>query len=149
MRCVSFCLADNYRLGLIVGFFRSIGYYAKQYRQVIHVTPQNKKSDIFVFSYGCIVTWGLYRKDETKLIEQLKSFSVNPVCAIEVGHFIYKYSDYTEIATHGRLGIDIVKLESDSIQLKLAISYGLAQSIQLESFESSIEKTIEKNSHVP
>jgi uncharacterized Rmd1/YagE family protein len=53
------------------------------------------------------------------------------------------------MASHERFNVDVIVLESDSVQLKLAISYGLAQSIQLESYESAIQKTIEENTPVP
>lgn len=149
MRCVSFCPTESYRLAPIASFFRTKGYNVKQYRKVLHISYPPKEGDIFIFSYGCLVTWGLSRNEEKQLLEQLKPFSIGPFSTIEIGRFIYKYGDRTEMATHERFNIDIIVLESESVQLKLAISYGLAQSIQLESYESAVQKTIEQNSHFP
>lgn len=149
MRCVSFCPTENYRLAAVAAFFRNSGYTVKQYRKVLHVSKPSQKFDVFIFSYGCFVTWGLKRKEEKELLEQLKPFSANPSAAVEIGRFVYRYSDRVEMATHERFNIDIIVLESESIQLKLAISYGLAQSIQLESYESAVQKTIEQNAHYP
>jgi len=151
MRCVSFCPTENYRLTTISSFFRSLGYSVKQYRKVIHIshpTP-SQEYDIFIFSYGCLVTWGLKHKEEKQLLEQLKPFSINPLPTVELGRFVYRYGDRVEMATHERFNVDVIVLESNSDQLKLAISYGLAQSIQLESYESAVQKTIDQNTHYP
>ncbi|EKE01688.1 MAG: Sporulation protein RMD1 (Required for meiotic nuclear divisionprotein 1) [uncultured bacterium] len=149
MRCVSFCPTESYRLTAIAGFFRAKSYIIKQYRKVLHISYPSREGDIFIFSYGCLVTWGLSNIEEKQLLEQLNPFSTNPLPAIEIGHFVYRYGDRTEMATHERFNIDIIMLESESTQLKLAISYGLAQSIQLESYESAVQKTIEQNAHYP
>jgi uncharacterized Rmd1/YagE family protein len=149
MRCVSFCPTESYRLAAIAGFFRTQGVNVKQYRKVLHISYPSREGDIFIFSYGCLVTWGLLRSEEKQLLEQLIPFSVNPLTATEIGRYVYRYGDRTEMATHDRFNIDIIVLESEGVQLKLAISYGLAQSIQLESYESAVQKTIEQNSHYP
>ena len=149
MRCVAFCPTQNYHLSKIASFFRTKNYNVKQYRKVLHISYPQENGDIFIFSYGCFVTWGLNHIEEKQLLEQLKPFSINLLPNVEIDRFIYKHGDHTEIATHSRFNIDIIMLESQSIQLKLAISYGLAQSIQLESYESSVQKTIEQNSHYP
>jgi len=149
MRCVSFCPTESYRLAAIASFFRNTGHIVKQYRKVLHVSIPSKECDIFIFSYGCLVTWGLNHKEEKQLLEKLKAFSINPSPTIEINRFVYYYGDRVDMATHERFNIDIIVLESENVQLKLAISYGLAQSIQLESYESAVQKTIEQNSHYP
>jgi len=149
MRCSSFCPTESYRLPPIASFFRNTGHTVKQYRKVLHISYPHKEYNIFIFSYGCLVTWGLKCTEEKQLLEQLKQFSINPLPTIETGRFVYRYSDHVEMATHERFNIDIIILESDNVQLKLAISYGIAQSIQLESYEGAVQKTIEQNSHYP
>lgn len=149
MRCISYCPTENYKLSAIAGFFRAQGYNVKQLRKVLYLTHPQKTGDIFIFAYGCLVTWGLKKNEEKALLEQLMPFSINPLPTIELSRFIYRYGDYTEITTHDRFNVDLIILESDSVQLKLAFSYGLAQSIQLESYESAVQKTIEENAHFP
>ncbi|MCL5260553.1 MAG: RMD1 family protein [Gammaproteobacteria bacterium] len=87
--------------------------------------------------------------EENKLLKQLEPFSINLLPQIEMATAIFRYDNYTEMAFHERFNVDVIVLESDSMQLKLALSYGLAQSIQLESYESAIQKTIESNAHFP
>ncbi len=149
MRCVSFCPTESYSLNKISVFFRSLGYIVKQYRKVLHLSYPAKNHDIFVFAYGCFVAWGMNSKEKRVLLEQLKPFSINPLTTIEANKFVYRYGIRTEITSHERFNIDIITLESDSPQLKLALAYGLAQSIQLESYESALQKTIDYNSHYP
>lgn len=149
MRCVSFCTADNYKLAAISAFFKSQGYAVKQYRKVLHLVLPAKKIDIFVFSYGCLVIWGMKRAEEKKFLQQIEPFAINPLANIECDYFIFRYGEKTEMTTHERFNADIITLESESISIKLAISYGLAQSIQLESYETAVQKTIDENSHYP
>ncbi|MBU0745066.1 MAG: RMD1 family protein [Gammaproteobacteria bacterium] len=149
MRCSSFCQTERYRLGPIANFFRNSGHTIKQQRKVLHISHPSKEYDVFIFSYGCLVAWGLKNQEEKQFLEQLKSFAINQLPNIEIDRFIYRYGNHVEMSTHERFNIDIIILESDNAQLKLALSYGLAQSIQLESYESSVQKTIEENSHYP
>jgi uncharacterized Rmd1/YagE family protein len=149
MRCVSFCPTESYRLAQVASFFRNSGHTVKQYRKILHVFHPQKEFDIFIFSYGCFVVWGMKQKEEQQLLEDLKPFSINPSPTIEINRSVFRYGDHVEMATHERFNVDIITLESESAQLKLAISYGLAQSIQLESYEGAVQKTIEQNAHYP
>jgi uncharacterized Rmd1/YagE family protein len=154
MRCISFCTAASYKLSALADFFRSRHYVARLFRNVLYVTKNNKTMDIFLFSHGCFVTWGLRKKQEEKLIEFIKPFSIAPFkkSEIETDRFVYHIDKETRIFPHQRFNVDVITLEKgeiDNIQIKLAISYGLAQSIKLESYEESIQKTIRANSHFP
>ena len=152
MRCISFCTAASYKLSALADFFRSRHYSAKLFRNVLYVTKNNRDMDIFLFNHGCFVTWGLRKKQEEKLVEQIKPFSTDPLERIETDRFIYYIDKETRLFPHQRFNVDVITLEKgeiDNIQMKLAISYGLAQSIKLEFYEESIQKTIQANSHIP
>jgi uncharacterized Rmd1/YagE family protein len=150
MRCISFCTAASYRLSALADFFRNLRYVVRLFRNVLYLTKNNKNMDIFVFNHGCFVTWGLRKKQEEKLIEQINPFSVDPLEKIETDYFIYHLGKETRIFPHQRFNVDVITLgESDNVQMKLAISYGLAQSVKLEFYEESIQKTIEANSRIP
>jgi uncharacterized Rmd1/YagE family protein len=152
MRCVSFCTAANYKLGSLAEFFRSKRYIAKVFRNVLYVTKQDKPIDLFFFNHGCFVTWNLRKQQEKKIIEEIKPFSIEPLEKIEMDRFIYYLGKETRLFPHQRFNVDVITLESnesDNVQIKLAISYGLAQSIKLESYEESVNKTVLANSHFP
>lgn len=149
MRCTSFCIAENYKLQAIANYFKNKNYVVKSFRKVLYISHPTKRNDIFIFHYGCVVFWGLKCDEEQQIIEQIKSFAVDPLLHIESDRFIYHYGERTEMVTHDRFNVDIIILESDNIQLKLAISYGLAQSVQLEFYETEVQKTIDQNAHFP
>jgi len=152
MHCFSFCTAANYKLTLLAEFFRTKRYIAKLFRNVLYVTKQDKPIDLFFFNHGCFVTWNLSKQQEKKIIDEIKPFSIDPLEKIEMDRFIYYLGKETRLFPHQRFNVDVITLESDesdNVQIKLAISYGLAQSIKLESYEESVNKTVLANSHFP
>lgn len=151
MRCISFCTAASYKLNTLADYFRSHHYIVKLFRNVLYVTKSNKEMDIFFFSHGCFVTWGLRKVQEEKLLEQILPFSEGALkeTEIERDRFIYIVGKETEIFPHQRFNMDVISIEEgeiDNVQMKLAISYGLAQSVKLEFYEESIQKTVRANS---
>lgn len=149
LRCVSFCTAGSYDLLGLSSFYRKRGYFTRVSRDVLHVSNAKRPGDIFFFNHGCIVCWGYKKSYEDKLIEVVRDFSLNPLSRIESDHFYYHYGDETSIDTHERHKVDIITLGSDDDRIKLAFSYGLAQSIKLEAFEEAIQLAIKKNSYLP
>jgi uncharacterized Rmd1/YagE family protein len=152
MRCTSFCTAGGYKLAAITDFFKAKRYVVTAYRNVLHVTKPNNALDLFFFSNGCLVSWGVGKKREQKLLEQIKLFSIDPLDKIEVDRFIYQLGTDTKISSHPRFKADIITIaleEEKSVPLKLAISYGLVQSVKLEAYEESIQKTVDNNRRIP
>jgi uncharacterized Rmd1/YagE family protein len=149
LRCGAFCTADSYDLLGLASFFKRRGYFTRISRDFLHVSNLKKPGDIIFFNYGCFVSWGFKKSFEDKLLEQVKEFSQHPLVTIEADHFFYRYGEETTLDTHERLRLDIITLESEDAQIKLAISYGLAQSIKLEAFEEAVKGAIKKNSYLP
>lgn len=151
MRCVSHCTASAYQLQKIQQHFKSQGYLTKLYRnKVLHIAFREMDKHAFVFFNGCVVTWGLTRRVEENLLIQLDSFAIEPAAVVEINYFSYHYSNETSISSLDRLNVDIIALEPNAdVDIKLALSYGLAQSIELESFEANIQKTIKKYRYIP
>ncbi len=148
-RCVSFCTAASYDLVGIANYFKKKGYFTRASRDFLHVTNLKKSGDVFFFNHGSFVCWGFKKKFEDKLLESIKEFSINPLQQIETDNFHYRYGEETTIDTHERYRLDIITLDSEDAQIKLAISYGLGQSIKLEAFEEAIKEAIKKNNHLP
>lgn len=149
MRCVSFCTAKSYRLNSLLNYFKGRKFHTKLYRNVLHVHIPEINSDIFFFSHGCFVSWNLKRKNELQMLQEIKPFSIDPLDKIEIDYFSYKLGQETSLETHERFNTDVITLDSDNVQIKLAISYGLAESIKLEYYEELIKNTIKKNSQLP
>jgi uncharacterized Rmd1/YagE family protein len=146
MRCVSFCAAGGYRLIAAANFFKTNHYTLKLYRnKVLHASkPDNH---FFIFSHGCCVTWGLKRREEQELLKQLQQFAIQPMLKVESDFYVFRYGKRTGINAYKKFNIDIITLPTkENTQIKLAISYGLAQSAKLASYESSIQEIIDSNS---
>lgn len=118
-------------------------------RDVLHVTNIKRPGDIFFFNHGCFVCWGFKKKFEDKILEVAHEFSINRSLHVETDHFYYQYGQETTIDSHEKLRLDIITLGSEDSQIKLAISYGLAQSIKLEAFEDAIQLAIKTNGTLP
>lgn len=149
LRCVSFCTAGSYDLLGLATFFKKKGYFTRIMRDVVHVTNVKRPGEIFFFNHGCFVCWGFKKHFEDKLLEYVRDFSIHPLKRVETDHFFYRYGNETSIDTHEKLRLDIITLGSEDPQVKLAISYALAQSIKLEAFEEAIQEAIRMNSHLP
>src|SRR5438045_7670371 len=118
-------------------------------RDVLHVSSIKKSADIFFFSHGSFVCWGFNKRQELKWVDYVSEFSSNKLPRVESDHFCYQLGEEITINTHDRFKIDVITLDSDNAQVKLAISYGLAQAIKLEAFEDAIQIAIRKNGHLP
>ena len=93
---------------------------------------------------------GFEKTTRTKVArEHVKEYAIGPLPAIQMDHFCFRFGEETLIDAHERFKIDMITLDSDNPQIKLAISYGLAQSIKLEAFEDAIQDAIKKNSYLP
>lgn len=148
-RCVSFCTADSYDILGLSHYFRKKGYFTRLLRDVLHVTNLKRHGHMFFFNHGCFVCWGFKKKFEDNMLEVVKEYSIRPSLHLETDNFYYHYGQEVVIDAHEKLRLDIVTLDSEDSQVKLAISYGLAQSIKLEAFEEAIQETIRDNNNLP
>lgn len=149
MRCVSYCTARSYDLVALANSFKRKHYQVKQSRDVVQVVDIKRNADIFFFSHGSFVCWGYNKRRELKWVEYVKDYATSIWPTIETDRFGFRFGEETSVDTHERFKIDIITLDSDNTQVKLAISYALAQSIKLESFEDAIQQTVKKNSTLP
>jgi len=149
LRCVSFCTAGSYDILGLANFFKKKAYFIRLSRDALHVTNLKRPGDIFFFNNGSFVCWGFKKHFEEKLISFVKPFAIHPLLHLETDHFFYRYGQETTIDTQEKHRLDIITLDSEDAQIKLAISYGLAQSIKLETFEEEIQEAIKKNNYLP
>ncbi len=149
MRCVAYCTASSYDLAGLAGAYKRKGFTTRLLRDVLHISAIDTPVDIYLFNHGSFVCWGLKKSQELKWLERVKKYSIGPLGTIEVDHFCFRFGEETSIDAHDRFKLDVLTLDSDNPQIKLAISYGLAQSIKLEAFEDAIVSAIRKNSALP
>ena len=145
MRCTCYCTASSYDIPFLFQSLQRLGT-AQLFRDVIHTQMKEKKQvkgDIFYFSYGSVVFWGLSEEEEKKTLKTLKEFEKEPLAKIELDEFTYVYGSTNKIEE------DEIFLHDKSTLTKLAISHGIAQSVKLSTFEELIQKTIEHTKTIP
>lgn len=145
MRCTSYCTAASYDVQRLFQALQKHGH-CQLYRDVIHLQIKEErrvKGDIFYFSYGVIVSWGFTLEEEQEILSFLKEYEKEPHPKPEIDEFTYIYGDTMAIEE------DEIVLQNKSNLLKLAISYGIAQSVKLAIFEEMIQKTIDNTKHLP
>lgn len=145
MRCTTYCTAAAYDLPRLFQSLQKFGS-AQLFRDCIHLLVKEEKKikgDIFYFSYGCFVSWGFTEEEEQTVVASLKEFERDSVPKAEMDEFTFTYGDPMQIDQ------DEIILPSKNILTKLAVSYGLAQSVKLTTFEETIQKTIDKTKSLP
>jgi len=142
MRCTAYCTAASYNFPSLFGLLKQ-HYAAMMYRDAIHISYAAEAGDIFFFSYGVIVCWGLSEEQEQQFVEKVKRVEIDPNPRIERDLYDFSYGDVPFIQR------DEIILSNKDALTKLAISYGLGQSVKLTVFEETIDKTIKKTKHLP
>lgn len=145
MRCVTYCIANSFRLNQLADYFKNLKYQVELYRNVLEVTHPTRDVAFYFFGHGSFVLWGITGREERALVAAVKVFALQLDDTPEYRQFSYRYASRTHIYLHKRFHIEIIALESDDTQIKLAISYGLAQSIKLESYEETVQRIIREN----
>ncbi len=145
MRCTSYCTAENYDLLSLFQALQKFGS-SQLFRDCVHTLIKEggkDRGDVFYFSYGCVVLWGFSEKEEESILESIKEFEKGPIQNPEVDEFAFVYGKTMCIEE------DEITLQSKNSLMKLAISYALAQSVKLTTFEETIQKTIDSTKYLP
>jgi len=145
MRCTTYCTASAYDMPRLFQSLQTFGS-AQLFRDCIHLLikeDRKPKGNIFYFTYGCVVLWDFSEHEERAILDSLKEFSKDALLKPEMDEFTYVYGD------NMRIEEDEICLPNKNILTKLAISYGLAQSVKLTTFEETIQKTIDNTKYLP
>ena len=145
MRCTTYCTASAYDITRLFQSLQKFGS-TQLFRDCIHVVikdDRKPKGDIFYFSYGCVVLWGFTEEEEQTILSSLKESEKDPISKPEMDEFTFSYGE------NMRIEEDEIILHAKNILTKLSISYGLAQSVKLVTFEEMIQKTIDNTKYLP
>lgn len=138
--CTAYCVAKNFNFQALKEAISGRNY-CSIYRDVIHIGKD--PGDIFIFSYGVLVFWGTSREAFEGIINQVRPFEQEPFQDHLSDEFTFSVSGGSKIRD------DHISLATEDVEEKLAISHGIAQSVKLEEFELSAEKTIAETAHIP
>ncbi|KAI0030355.1 hypothetical protein K488DRAFT_10351, partial [Vararia minispora EC-137] len=103
-------------------------------------------AEIFLFSYGTVVIWGMTEAQEKRFLSSLKRFEVDklPQADVEMEDLNFYYANYSRIYN------DVITLRRGSgYMTKLSLSHALAQSVKISLFEEIIANTIEETKEYP
>lgn len=142
MRCTAYCTAASYDITSLFDRLKT-KFVTTLFRDAIHIAYAAESADVFFFSYGVVVAWGLTEEEELSLIEKLKDAATNPLAKLERDYYDFSYDAIFKIQR------DEIVLTNREVLTKLAASYGLAQSVKLGVFETLINTTIKKTRHLP
>ncbi len=145
MRCTNYCTASSYKIPALFEFLQTKGP-TQLFKDVVHIEVKENniaKGDVFYFSYGVTVCWGLNDAEETLFLSYAQPFEKHPSHKTERDDFSYVYGDTPKIVE------DEITLQDKDVLTKLAISHGLAQSVKLTIFEALIQETITQTKYLP
>ena len=145
MDCRAYCTAASYQIKPLYETLKNYDYQPTLYRDTIHIPVLTDKGmgDVFYFSYGVTVCWGLAKEVCEKYLKKIKEFEHAPSDEIEIDEFTYSIGDSPKIIQ------DEIILPNDEVISRLAVSHGLAQSVKLGAFESALRKTFEHTRYIP
>ena len=141
-QCKAFCSATSYQMKPLYSYFKKKNKAAENFLGAIY-TPINN-GDAFFFPYGCVVFWGLSASEIKQVFEKINDF--------EDEHLENANEESYTIITGAAIKVhqsEISLTEDSGVMEKLAISFALAQSMKLFTFEKQMEKTINKTDHIP
>lgn len=145
MDCSAFCTASTYAIKSLYEVMR-ITYKTTLYRDVVHVVMEREdiSCDAFFFPYGVTVFWGADRETGLKILrEEIGPFEQQKLNDIEEDFFTFDYGDAIKIVE------DEITLPNHNILTKLALSHGIAQSVKLGAFETSLQTTFQLTKQLP
>ncbi len=153
LQCSSYCAGESYNLLAISEFFTKQSWPHRIYgREVLHIEADlfdlGENGDIWIYSYGCIVCWGISPDSEEKILKKIEDFLENPLPNYIVDRCDYSISKQDDISYIDTENNQII-LQTQDPYVCLSFSYGLSQSIKLSAFEESAERTIEENKSIP
>ncbi len=145
MECHAIGTASRYTIKPLFEELRQ-SYKSTLYRDVVHsqIESGGTTVDAFFFSYGVCVFWGMNQQQCLQFArEKLVPFQKQPLDEIEMDTFTFTIGETQKIIE------DEITLPNNDALVKFAASYGIAQSVKLESFETSIQKTFHLTKMIP
>lgn len=140
MDCHAFSSCSGYHLRPFFEQHRDL-YKLTWYREVLHIATE--ETDIFLFPYGASLFWNASKATIETLLQQLIDFAIDPYEEKETDSFTFEYGDLIKVVD------DLIILPDQDPLTKLAISHGIAQSVKLNAFETSIAKTFKATQSIP
>lgn len=137
MEGITYCTAHNYNLSELIKVFKKT-YPTLLYPDAFHC--QLEQGDVFFFQYGCVVFWDVPYPVRQDIMDKIAPYEIRPITPHVQDDFTFSYGRPMRVYQ------DEVILENEGDRLlKLAASYGFAQSAKLMIFEERVEQAIQRS----
>lgn len=147
MDCCAFNTAASYAIKPLYESLRK-HYKTTLYKDVIHaeISKEKIRCDAFYFSYGVAIFWGVSKDIGWSILnETIQGFENQRSAEIESDEFTYIYQNEGP----PKIADDEIILPDEDPLTKLAISQGIAQSVELSAFETTLQRTFNTTKHIP
>lgn len=140
--CKAFCIASSFQMKPLFKNLKKNDYQVESYEGAIYVNLGEGYA--FCFPYGCVVFWRVKKDDVNSFLKKIKSYADD--CLNKVHEESYQITNGDVLKVHQN---EIILDKNSGLMQELAISYALAQSVKLATFEDKVEQTISKTDHIP
>ncbi|QDS74797.1 hypothetical protein FKW77_002147 [Venturia effusa] len=104
--------------------------------------------EVFLFSYGTLVIWGMTLQQELRFLKEIAKFEVEKLDKDDVQTEDFNF--YYTREYQARIYNDFISLrDKKNYMTKLAISHALAQSVKTSLYEDLVDGTIETTKEIP
>lgn len=135
MRCSAYCVGNSLNINRISQYYRAVkNQECSLMGDVLHLSLAHDQ-DIFFFDNGAIITWNCLRDETRAIAEWAKRYAEDIDQSMLEDHYLCYKADKTQINHHPYFNVEIITLGDYTLELILAISYALAQSIKLSLYQ--------------
>jgi uncharacterized Rmd1/YagE family protein len=143
MRCHSYCLGHGLLLPKFFAYLKHSTSHPIHENDCIYQSLPDDKL-VCYFSQGTVITWNMSRNESSEHLKKVLPFIIDPLEKPLHDDFSFQYGKQTKMEPHGYFNIDMISLSSDELELKIAASYALSQSVKLQLFDTTIQKTFDQ-----
>ncbi len=146
MRCNSYCFGHGLFISKLFAHLKDLGYHAVQESECVYamLPHPNPKKLICYFSQGTMITWNANKQEASTFLNYALPYTIDPLESPLHDDFSFQHAKRTKMEAHSYFNIDMISLESEELELKLALSYALSQSVKLQLFDSLIRKIFDQ-----
>ncbi|KAI8391797.1 uncharacterized protein BYT42DRAFT_558110 [Radiomyces spectabilis] len=156
-KCRAYCTAEEYQLSLLEKHLSSSSTFKVMpliTPDILHiqVDPSQGGGEMFVFSNGTFVAWGVQENCEQQFLQdcirKLPGFEIHSIQAIETEDAEYVIDE--DEATDMKGEVILLNPHIPSLTLsRISFSHGLARSAKLSVLESMLENYLSSTKHIP
>ncbi len=143
MEAIAYCTASSYDTVALYRVIRE-NYQVQLNRRVLTIHLNEEENQyIFYFPYGSTIFWNIPANEEKRYLDLVKPYEKTPLLRYENDTFYFEIGEKP-----GVRGDEFIIPDTDPLTIH-AISHGLAQSVKLGVFESTVQKTYNTTKHIP